>query len=162
MQPSVDAGVPALGTTGPHIDLPPLDPMLLRYVGLAGFVALTLQAVARWTSAASSCGVPTPLALRNFRLLPYLAVSSGERVASAAIAMATGKPSGLAGRSAMRTGAGRTTATEPRRPSTKVAGVTGSRSAAGHMLEIMVLALLVAFNVVLLSVRDVFRRENRG
>jgi len=32
----------------------------------------------------------------------------------------------------------------------------------GLYFEIMVLALLVAFNVVLLSVRDVFRRENRG
>jgi len=30
------------------------------------------------------------------------------------------------------------------------------------MFEIMLLAVLVAINVVLISVRDVFRRENRG
>jgi hypothetical protein len=160
IQPTPDAGISAVGSGGPHIDVPPLDPMLLRYVGLAGFIALTLQAAARWTSAASSCGVPTRLALRNFRLLPCLAVSSGERMAHAALAVASGKPSGLAGTSATRTGPGKPAANPPTRPS--VAGAAASRSAAGHMVEILVLAVLVAFNVVLISVRDVFRRENRG
>src|SRR5207249_5512198 len=162
IQPDGDAGIPALSAGGPHIDVPPLDPMLLRYVGLAGLFALTLQAAARWTTAVSSCGVPTRLALRNLRLLPCLAVSSGERVATAALAVATGKPSGLAGRSAIRRGLGRHSATAPTRPTTKVAGSSGSRSGAGQMFEIMLLAVLVAINVVLISVRDVFRRENRG
>jgi hypothetical protein len=157
-----DAGIPALGGGGPHIDLPPLDPMLLRYMGLAGFLALSLQAAVRWTNAVSSCGVPTRLALRNFRLLPCLAVSSGERVASAALAVASGKPSGLAGGSAIRRSFARPSAGAPTRPTAKVAGASSSRSGAGHMFEIMLLAVLVAINVVLISVRDVFRRENRG
>jgi hypothetical protein len=162
IQPSADAGIPALGTSPPHIDLPPLDPMLLRYVGLAGFIALMLQAAGRWTNAVSSCGVPTRLALRNFRLLPCLAVSSGERVATAALAVASGRPSGLAGRSAIRSGSGTPSANAPTRRSPKVAGASVSRSAAGQMFEVLVLAVLVAVNVVLLSVRDAFRRENRG
>jgi hypothetical protein len=162
IQPGAEAGIPALGTSGPHIDLPPLDPMLLRYVGLAGFIALTLQAAARWTNAVSSCGIPTRLALRNFRLLPCLAVSSGERVATAALAVASGRPSGLAGRSASRSGSGTRSASAPTRRSPKVAGASVSRSSAGQILEVMVLAVLVVVNVVLFSVRDVFRREDRG
>jgi hypothetical protein len=162
IQPGAEAGIPALGTSGPHLDLPPLDPMLLRYVGLAGFIALTLQAAARWTNAVSSCGIPTRLALRNFRLLPCLAVSSGERVATAALAVASGRPSGLAGRSASRSGSGTRSASAPTRRSPKVAGASVSRSSAGQILEVMVLAVLVVVNVVLFSVRDVFRREDRG
>jgi hypothetical protein len=156
-----DPAMPALSGGGTHIDLPPLDPMLLRYVGLAGFLALSLQAAARWTNAVSSCGVPTPLALRNFRLLPCLVVSSGERLADATVSLVSRTPSGPPARSVLHSGFGRRSASPEARSHGEAARTPASRSGASQLFEVVVLAALLAVNFVLISLRDVLRRETR-
>jgi len=167
MGPGIDGSAAtaasAAGSGGIHLSVPPLDPTYLRYVGLAGLVGLTMQAAARWAEAAGGCGVPTRLALRQFRLLPCMAVGSVERMAHAALAVGSGSTSGTAGHAA--------TLSRPfrgaPRPQASPAGrgtvvPTGSGSGAMMLVETVVLTALVLLNFVLLAIRNTFRRHNGG
>jgi hypothetical protein len=151
--------VSAAGSGGLHLSLPPLDPTYLRYVGLAGLVGLTLQAAARWAEAAGGCGVPTRLALRQFRLLPCMAVGSVERMAHAALAVGSGSTSDTAGQTMTRsTSPHGSRAESPADRRTMGPGRLGS--AATQVLEIVMLTALVLLNLVLVAIRDTFRRNN--
>jgi hypothetical protein len=151
----------AAGSGGLHQSVPPLDPTYLRYVGLAGLMGLMIQSAARWAEAAGGCGVPTRLALRQFRLLPCMAVGSVERMAHAALAVGSGSTSGTAGHSATRSRSVR----RALRPQASPAGrgtlvPTGSGSGATKIVEAVVLTALVLLNFVLFAIRDTFRRNN--
>jgi hypothetical protein len=153
--------VSAAGSGDVHLSLPPLDPTYLRYVGLAGLVGLTMQAAARWAQAAGGCGVPTRLALRQFRLLPCMAVGSVERMAHAALAVGSGSgsASGTAGQTTTRSTSPRGSRAEsPADRRTMGPGRPGS--AATQVVEIVVLTALVLLNLVLVAIRDTFRRNN--
>jgi len=157
------AAVSAVGSGGLDFDLPPLDPAYLRYLGLAGAISLTMQAAARWANAAGGCGIPTRLALRQFRLLPCVAFSSAERLTNAALAVtsAPGTISGWGGRSVSPTPApaGRATNGAPGLDGA-TAAQPGSSSGAIHMAQILLLTALVALNGLLLAIRNAVRREH--
>jgi hypothetical protein len=151
----------AAGSGGIDLSLPPLDPTYLRYVGLAGLMGLMIQSAARWAEAAGGCGVPTRLALRQFRLLPCMAVGSVERMAHAALAVGSGSTSGTAGHAATRSRSVR----RALRPQASPAGrgtlvPTGSGPGATKIVEAVVLTALVLLNFVLFALRDTFRRNN--
>jgi hypothetical protein len=163
VESGADAAVSAVGSGGLDFDLPPLDPAYLRYLGLAGAISLTMQAAARWANAAGGCGVPTRLALRQFRLLPCVAFSSAERLTNAGLAVtsAAGTMSGWGGRSVSPTPAqaGRATNGAPGLDGA-TAAQPGSSSGAIHMAQILLLTALVALNGVLLAIRNAVRRKH--
>jgi hypothetical protein len=151
----------AAGSGGVDLSLPPLDPTYLRYVGLAGLVGLTMQAAARWVEAAGGCGVPTRLALRQFRLLPCMAVGSVERMAHAALAVGSGSTSGTAGQTATRSRSPRGGSRSGSSPAArKTMAPSGPSSGATQVVEIVLVTALVLLNFVLLAIRDTFRRNN--
>ena len=151
----------AAGSGGIDLGLPPLDPTYLRYVGLAGLVGLTMQAAARWAAAVGGCGVPTRLALRQFSLLPCLAVGSVERMAHAALAVGSGSTSGTAGQTTTRGRSPRGPRAESFPADRTTMGPAGASSgAARQVVEIVLLTALVLLNFVLVAIRDTFRRNN--
>jgi hypothetical protein len=150
----------AAGSGGIDLGLAPLDPTYLRYVGLAGLAALTMQAAARWAAAVGGCGVPTRLALKQFSLLPCLAVGSVERMAHAALAVGSGSTSGTAGQTTTRDRSPRGPRPESFPADRTTMGPAGASSAARQVVEIVLLTALVLLNLVLVSIRDTFRRNN--
>jgi hypothetical protein len=62
----------------------------------------------------------------------------------------------------LHSGFGRRSAGPGPRPHGQAARVPGSRSGASNLFELVVVAALLAVNFVLISLRDVVRRENRG
>jgi hypothetical protein len=158
-----DAAISAAGSGGGlHLDLPPLDPAYLRYVGLAGVLGLTMQAAARWANAAGGCGLPTRLALRQFRLLPCLAFSSAEGLTDTVLAVASVPKtiSGTAGQSVNRTGSAQGAATHRTKGPSRAEAEPGSSSGAVRLAQILLMTGLVALNIVLLAIRERFRRNN--
>lgn len=154
------AAASAAGSGGMPVDLPPLDPTTLRYLGLAGLVVLTMQAAVRWTNAAGGCVVPS-LALRQFRLLPCMAVGSIERLAHTALAVGAGPSSaGTAGQSASRSRLPRAgSRTEPS-SGNRATARDGSSSGAIQAVQIVLLTALILVNVILVAIRDTVRRNN--
>jgi hypothetical protein len=149
------------GSGGIHLSVPSLDPTYLRYVGLAGLMGLMIQSAARWAEAAGGCGVPTRLALRQFRLLPCMAVGSVERMAHAALAVGSGSTSGTAGHSATRSRSVRGGSRAQAAPAgSGTVAHTGSGSGATQIVEVVLVTALVLLNFVLLAIRDTFRRNN--
>jgi hypothetical protein len=149
------------GSGGFDLGLPALDPTYLRYVGLAGLVGLTMQAAARWATAVGGCGVPTRLALRQFSLLPCVAVGSVERMAHTALAVGSGSSSGTAGQATTRDGSPRGSRAKSFPADRATMGPAGASSAAARQLvEIVILTALVLLNFVLIAIRDTFRRNN--
>jgi hypothetical protein len=146
------------GSGGFDLALPPLDPIYLRYVGLAGLVGLTMQAAARWATAVGGCGAPTRLALRQFSLLPCVAVGSVERMAHAALAV--GSTSGTAGQTRTRDRSPRGSRAKSLPVGRTTMGPGRAGSAASQMVEIVILTTLVLLNFVLIAIRDTFRRNN--
>ena len=158
---SAASAASAAGSGGIDLSLPILDPTYLRYVGLAGLVGLTMQSAARWAEAAGGCGVPTRLALRQFRLLPCVAIGSVERVAHAALAVGAGSTSGTAGQTSTRSRSPRGGSRSESFPAARTT-MAPSRPSSGatQVVEIVLVTALVLLNFVLLAIRDTFRRNN--
>jgi hypothetical protein len=165
---TVDAGPGvSTGAAGGHSSaihmLLPLDANTFRYAGLIALAALLARTFSRWSDSAGGCALAARAALAQFRLLPCPRLSPGGAVALVAVRFGEAHSAatsrlGAGGRRQVRRGRAAALPRGARKDRVTAAPAVSQHDHSSLLsgLEVAVLAILVALNIALLTVRNVF------